>query len=211
MGAAPSTAIADRSDTGAPGDATSRESPTRGPPQAQAESKARATTPDMPKHAADCGTSPGGHTREEKSFNAFMESFRSTPHTDPTPAAQRSRLEPRDYHTGNTPFTVSRQAHSQRDYRDLGAPTEHTAATDDGHLTARGAADLTPDEPPRHGAQGSGTRVETGTNTASEPADRPTGTTPSWGRGHLDYARSEGDARLPSAHTEQAAAQDLDL
>ena len=53
--------------------------------------------------------------------------------------------------------------------------------------------------------------METGTNTASEPADQPSRTTPSWGRGHLDYKRSEGDARHPSAHAEQAAPQDLDL
>ena len=53
--------------------------------------------------------------------------------------------------------------------------------------------------------------METGTNTASQPADEPPGTTPSWGRGHLDYARSKGDARRPSTHAEQAAAQDLDL
>ena len=50
-----------------------------------------------------------------------------------------------------------------------------------------------------------------GTNTASEPADQPPGSTPSWGRGHLDYARFEGNARHPSAHAERAAAQDLDL
>ena len=53
--------------------------------------------------------------------------------------------------------------------------------------------------------------MEPDTNTASGPADQPPGTTPSWGRGHLDYARSEGDARQPSAHAEQAAAQDVDL
>ena len=106
---------------------------------------------------------------------------------------------------------MSRQAHLQRDYAALGAQNEHAAATDDGHATASGAADQTPDKPPRHSAQGGGTRVETGTNTASEPADQPPGTTPSWGRGHADYARPEGDARRPSTHAEQAAAQDLDL
>ena len=52
--------------------------------------------------------------------------------------------------------------------------------------------------------------METGSNTTSEPADQPPGTTPSWGRGHLDYTRSEGHARHASVHTEQAAAQDLD-
>ena len=54
-------------------------------------------------------------------------------------------------------------------------------------------------------------RVETGTNTATEPAEQPPWATPAWGRGHLDYARSEGDARCPNIHAEQAAAQDLDL
>ena len=65
--------------------------------------------------------------------------------------------------------------------------------------------------PARHSAQGSGTRVGTGNNSASKPADQPTVTTPSWGRGHLDYARSEGGAHRPSVHAEQAAAQNLDL
>ena len=51
-------------------------------------------------------------------------------------------------------------------------------------------------------------RAEKGINTAS---DQPPGTTPSWARGHLDYACSEGDAGHPGAHAKQAAAQDLDL
>ena len=106
---------------------------------------------------------------------------------------------------------MSRQAHLERDYAALGAQTEHAAATDDGHATASGAADQTPDVPPRQSAQGRGTRVETGTNTASEPADQPPGITPSCGRGHLDSARSECDTRRPSTQAEQAAAQDLDL
>ena len=109
------------------------------------------------------------------------------------------------------PFAVSRQAHLQRDYAALGARTENITATDDWHATATGAADQTPDEPPRHSAQGSGTRVETGTNTASEPAEQPPWATQTWGRGHSDYARSEGDACRPNTHAEQAAAQDLDL
>ena len=103
---------------------------------------------------------------------------------------------------------MSRQAHLQRNYAALGRKTEHATATDDGPGTESGAADQVPDE---HSAQGSGTRVETGTNTASEPADQPPGTTPSWGQGHLDYRRSEGDACHPSAHADRAAAQDLDL
>ena len=154
---------------------------------------------------------PGGYNRDEDSFDAFMDSCRSAPHTDPTLAAPRSLPEPRGNHTGDTPLTVSRQAHLQRDYAALGSRTENTAATDDGHAIASGAADQTPEEPPRHSAQGSGMRVETGTNTASEPADQPPGTTPSWGRGHLDYERWEGVARRPSAHVKQAAALDLDL
>ena len=53
--------------------------------------------------------------------------------------------------------------------------------------------------------------MEAGTNTASEPTRQPPGTTPFWGRGHLDYAHSEGEARHPRAHAEKAAAQDLGL
>ena len=53
--------------------------------------------------------------------------------------------------------------------------------------------------------------MEAGTNSSSEPTSRPPGTIPSWGRRHLDYARSEGNARNPSAHAEQAAARDLGL
>ena len=102
---------------------------------------------------------------------------------------------------------VSRRAHLQRDYSALGK-TEHATATDDGPPTASGEADQAPDE---RSAPGSGTRVEADTNTASEPTGQPLGTGPSWGRGHLDYAGSEGDARHPSAHAEQAAAQDLGL
>ena len=106
---------------------------------------------------------------------------------------------------------MSRQAYLQRNYAALGARTEHTAATDDGHATASRAADQTPDEPPRHSAQGSGTHVDTGTNTASEPAVQPPRGIPAWGPGHLDYARSEGEARGPNTQAEQVAAQDLDL
>ena len=49
---------------------------------------------------------------------------------------------------------VSRKAHLQRDSAALGARTGRTAATEDGHATATGAADHTPDEPPRHSAEG---------------------------------------------------------
>ena len=53
--------------------------------------------------------------------------------------------------------------------------------------------------------------METGVNTSSQPAEQPLWATPAWGRRHLDYVRSEGDARRPNTHAEQAAAQDLDL
>ena len=186
-------------------DATSRDALTRCPPQAHAKSEARATTLNTPKRENDRGPSPNGHTLDEDSFDAFMESCRSAPHTDSTPIAPRSHTEPRGDHTGGRFLTVSHQAHLQRDYAAQVASTDNTASTEDGHVTAREAAGETPDEPPRHSAQGSKTRVEAGTDTASEPADQPPRTTLSLGRGHLDYARSEGDARHPTA------AQDLDL
>ena len=206
-GAIPSTAPAYFGDAGALGNAASGEPP-RGPPGTHAKSEAPATTPDMPKRAADKGTSPGGQNRDEDPIDAFMESRKSTLDTDPTRAAQRGHPEPGDNHTGGKPLTVSRQAHVQCNYAAPGTKTEQAAATENGPETATGAADQTPDE---HSAPGSGTRVATGSITASEPADQPPRTTPSWGRGHLDYARSEGDARHPSAHAGQAAAQDLDL
>ena len=131
----------------------------------------------------------------------------SDPHTVPTPAAPRVRPEPRRNHAEGTPLTMSRQAHLQRDYTAL-RHTEHATATGDRHATASGAADQTPDE---RGAPGSEARVEVGTNKASEPTGPPPGTAPPWGRGHLDYARLEGDASRPSDHAEQAAAQDLGM
>ena len=111
------------------------------------------------------------------------------------------------------PFAVPRLAHLQRYYAALGASTEHTAATHDGHATSSGAVDQTrgADDPPRHSAQGSGTRVETGTNTASHPAKQPPWATLAWGLGHLDYAHLEGDPRCLNSHAEPAAAQDLEL
>ena len=207
-GAASSTAPAHCRDTGEPGNAAPGLAPPRGPPGAYAKSEAQTTTPDMPKRAANRGKSTGGHNRDKDSFDAFMESCGSNPHTDPTPATPCGHPDPRGDHTGGSALRVSRQAHVQRDYTALGMETEHAAALDDGPATASGAADQAPDE---HSAQGSATLVETGTNTTSEHADQPRGTSPSLGWGHLDYARSEGDARDPSAHGEQAAAQDLDL
>ena len=166
-GAAPCTAPAHRSDTGTPGDAASGEAQTQVPPQAHEESNTRATCPNPPKRATDTGPSPGEHSRDDDSFDAFPASCRSAPQTDPAPTAPRSHLDPRGDHTEpardppREPLAVSRQAHLQCDYAALGARTEHTAATDDGDATASGAADQTPDEPPQHSAQGSGTRVET--------------------------------------------------
>ena len=129
----------------------------------------------------------------------------SDPHAVPTPAAPRVRPGPRRNYAEDTPLMMSRQTHLQRDYTALGH-TEHATTTDDGPPTASGAANQAPDE---RGAPGSGTRVEAGTNTASEPTGQPRGTAPTWARGHLDYARFKGDAGHPSNHAEQAAAQDL--
>ena len=186
---------------------TQGEVPPRSPPQTRAKSKARESTPDTPQRAADRETSPSGHNRDEDSFDAFMESCMSDPHADPAPAAPRVRPEPgRDY-TEGTALTASCQAHLQRDYTVLGK-TEHATAADDGPATASGAADQAPGE---RGAQGSGTRVEAGTNTASVPTGQPPGYAAPWGRGHLNFAHFEGDARHPSNHAEQAAAQDLGL
>ena len=206
--AAPYAAPAHHSNTDAPENAASEETPPQGPPGAHAKSENRAATADMPKRAADREKLPGGHNRGKHSFDAFMASCRSDPHTNPAQAAPRGHPEARGDHIEGTPLTLSRQAHLQRNYTALGTKTEHAAATDDRPATARGAADQAPGQ---HSAQGSGTRVEAGTNTASEPTGQPPGTTSFGGRGHLDYALSEGDARHPSAHAEQAAAQDLGL
>ena len=53
--------------------------------------------------------------------------------------------------------------------------------------------------------------MEEATNIASEPTGPPLGTAPPWGRGHLQYARLEGNASRPSDQAEQAAAGDLGL
>ena len=200
--AAPLTNPAHHTDASAPGKA-----PPRGPPETRAKSEARETTLKKPQLAADRKTSPSGHNRDEDSLDAFMESCMSEPHAVPTPAAPRFRPEPRRDYAEGTPLTPSREAHLQRTYDALGQ-TGHANATDDGPATASGAGDQAPDEP---GAPGSGTRVEAGTNTASKPTGPPPGTAPPWGRGHLAYARLGGDARHPSDHAEQAAAQDLGM
>ena len=140
----------------------------------------------MPKRAGNRETSPGGHSRDEDSFAAFMESCRSDPHRDLAADAPRGHPEPRGDHTEGTPLTVSRQSHLQRDYTALCMQTGHAAATDNGPATASGAVDQAPDE---RSAQGGGKRVEAGTNTTSERTGPPPGNIPSWGRGHPDYAR----------------------
>ena len=173
-GAAPLANPAHHADASAPGEA-----PPRGPPETREEAEARETTPDTPQRTAGRETSPSGHNRDEDSFDAFMESCISDPHAVPTPAAPRVRLERRRDDAEGRPLTMSRQAHLQRDYTALGH-TEHATASGDGHATAGGAADQTPD---RRGAQGSGARVEAGTNTASEPTGPPAGTAPPWRRG----------------------------
>ena len=53
--------------------------------------------------------------------------------------------------------------------------------------------------------------MEAATNTASEPIGPTLWTAPPWGRGHLDYARLEGDASHPSEQAEHAVTQDLGL
>ena len=136
-----------------------------------------------------------------------MESCKSDPHADPAPAAPRVRPEPRRDYTEGTPLTASRQEHLQRDYTVL-EKTEHATAGDGGPTTASRSENQAPGE---RGAPESWKRVEAGTNTASEPTGQPPGITPPWGRGHLDYARLEGNARHPSDQAEQAAAEDLGL
>ena len=149
-GAAASTVPAHRSNAGAPVGATSREAPTQAPPEAHTRhTQARSRQ----------GTVAQQHTRDKESFDAFMESGRSAPHTDQTPAAPRSHSEPRGDHTGGTPLTVFHQAHFQRDCAARGAMTDNTAAMDNGHATAREVAGQTPDELLRQSAQGSGTRL----------------------------------------------------
>ena len=184
-----------------------REAPPRGPPGARAKSEARETTPDTPQRAADRETFPGGHNRDEDSFDAFMASCMSDSQADPAPTALRVSPERRRHHTEGTALTVLRQAHLQRDDSAL-EKIQHATAAHDAPATGSGAADQAPD---KRGTPGSGTRVEEGTNTASKPTGDLRGTALCWGRGHLDYARSESDTRQPSDHAKKAAAQDLGL
>ena len=196
-GAAPLANLAHRADASTPGGA-----PPQDPPETRAVSETREATPDTPGRAADRETSPSGHNRDDDSFAAFMESCMGDPHTVPAPAAPRVHPEPRRDHAEDTPLTISRQAHLQRDYTALGQVT----AASEGHATASGAADRTTDE---RGAPGDRARLEAATNTASEPTGPPPGTAAPWGRGHLDYARLKGDASRPGEQAEQAAARDL--
>ena len=200
--AAPLGTPAHHADASAPGKA-----PPWGPAETRAKFEAQKTTPATPQRPADRETLTSGHNRDEDSFDAFMESCRSDPHSDPASAAPRVRPVPRRDYTEGTPLTASRQAHIQRNDTILGK-TEHATGADGGPATASGAADQAPGE---RGAPGSGTRVEAGTNAASKPTGQPPGTAPPWGRGHLDYARLESDARQPSNHAEQAADQDPGL
>ena len=149
---------------------TPGETPPGDPPETRSTSETREATPDTPQRAANRVTSPSGHNRDDESFDAFMESRMGDPHTVPTPAAPRVHLEPRRDHAGDTPLTIPRQAHLQRDYTALGRTRQVTAACE-GHAAASGAADRTTDE---RSAPGSGARVEAGTNTplASLPAHR---------------------------------------
>ena len=131
-----------------------------------------------------------------------MDSCRDDPQAVPAPETPRVHPEPQRDQADDTPLTVPRQAHLQRDYTTLG----QIATTGKGQATASGAADQTKDE---RNAPGEGTRVEAATNTASEPVAPPPGAAPPWGPGHLDYARLEGDASHPSEQAEQEATQDL--
>ena len=201
-GAAPLVNLAHHADASAPGEA-----PPRDPPETRATSETREATPDTPQRAAGRETSPSGHNRDDDSFDAFMDSCMGDPHAVPTPAAPRVHPEPRCDHAEDTPLTIPRQAHLQRNYTTLGRTRQVTAAGE-GHAAASGAADRTTDE---RGAPGGGARVEAATNTASDPTGPPPGTAPPWGRGHLDYTRLEGHASRPSDQAEQAAARDVGL
>ena len=189
--------LANRAGASTPGEVLQRD-----PPETSARSEAWETTPDTPQRADEGGTSPSGHNRDNDSFDAFMESCRDDPQAVPAPEMPRVHPEPQRDQADDTPLTVPQQAHLQRDYSTLG----QIATTGEGQATASGAADRTTDE---RNAPGEATRVETATNTASEAVAPPPGAAPPWGRGHLDYARLEGDASHPSEQAEQEATQDL--
>ena len=195
-GAAHRANLATRAGASTPGEALQRD-----PPETSAGSEARETTPNTPQRADEGGTSPSGHDRDDVSFDAFMDSCRDDPQAVPAPETPRVHPEPQRDEVDDAPFSVPRQAHLQRDYTSLG----QIATTGEGQVTASGAADRTMDE---RNAPGEGGRVEAATNTASEPVAPPPGAAPPWGRGHLDYARLDGDASHPSEQAEQEATQD---
>ena len=178
--------------------------PQRDPPETRAGSETWEATRDTHQRATEGETSTDGHNRDDDSFDAFMDSCRHDPHAVPAPAVPSAHPEPQRDQAEDTPLTASRQAHLQRNYSALGQVT----TDEQGQVTASGAADRTADE---RGAPGEGSRVEAATNTAREPMGPPPATAPPWGRGHLDYARLEGDASHPSEQAEHAAAQDLGL
>ena len=196
-GAAPRVNLATRAGSSTPGEALQRD-----PAEASAGSEARENKPNTPQRADEGGTSPSGHNRDDDSFDAFMDSCRDDPQAVPALETPRVHPEPQRDQADDTPLTVPRQAHLQPDYTILG----QIATTGEGQATASGAADRTTDE---RNAPGEGTRVEAATNTASEPVAPPPGAAPPWGRGHLDFARLEGDASHPSKTAEQEATQDL--
>ena len=154
-GAAPRANLATRAGASTPAEALQRD-----PPETSAGSEARETTPDKSRRADEGGTSPSGHNRDDDSFDAFMDSCRDDPKAVPAPETPRVHPEPQRDQADDTPLTVPRQAHLQRDYTTLG----QIATTGEGQATASGAADRTTDE---RNAPGEGTRVEAATNTAS--------------------------------------------
>ena len=195
--AAPLAKLALRADASTPEGALQRDKP-----ETRAGSETLEATPDKPQRATEGGTATDRHNRDDDSLDAFMESCRA--HAVPAPAAPRIHPEPRRDQAEEEPLTAARQAHLQRDYTAL----EQVTTGVEGQATASGAADRTADE---RGAPGEGARVEAATNTASEPLGPLPGTAPPWGRGHLEYARLEGDVSNPSEQAEHAATQHLGL
>ena len=111
-GAAPLANLARHADASTPGEA-----PPRDPPEARAMSGAREATPDTPQRAAGRETSPGGHNRDDDSFDAFMESCMGDPHMVPTPAAPRIHPEPRRDHAEDTAHDTTPGTPSSRLHR----------------------------------------------------------------------------------------------
>ena len=173
-GAAPLANIAHHANASTP-----RETPPRDPAETRATSETREATPDTPQSAAGRETSPSGHNRDDNSFDAFIESCMGDPQTVPTLAAPRVHPEPQSDHAGDTPLTIPRHTHFQRNHTALGRTRQVTAANE-GHAAASGAADRTTNE---CSATGSGARVEAGTNTASEATGPLPGTAPCPGDG----------------------------